>query len=537
MTPTRSSSAATPSAPPSPPGLSRRTFLRRAAGLAGMGLSLPGELVAEALLLDPHAPLPRPRRAVDPVRVRGRVVSGGRGLARVGVTDGLRVVETDGEGRFELPSDTGRDFVACSLPAGHRIPRGGTGTARFYHPLRPDGRGEMDALFELQPLEGPGERPDECHALLLLPDIQTQDAWEMTRFHELSVPDVAATAQALGDRPVFGVAAGDIMFDDLSLYPEYERGVSRIGVPFFQVVGNHDLDFDGRTDEASTATFSERFGPRYYSFDRGAVHYVVLDDVLWHGAGYLGYLERDQLTWLAADLARVEAGRPVVVVTHIPVVGTRHWREGERSPDPSGSINNREALARLLEPYAAHVLSGHTHENDHNRGMGFHEHVSGTVCGAWWSGPICGDGTPHGYSVYEVDGEQIRWRYKATGHPADHQMRAYRPGSDPAAPRELLVNAWDADEDWTVDWYEDGERRGRMARRIGYDPVSLRIHAGDELPPRRSWVDPYPRWMYHAPASSDAREIRVEATDGAGRRHTAVAAPVPAEMTAWEETD
>lgn len=521
--------------PAAPPAMDRRSFLVRAAGLA-TGLALPGELRAERILADPYALLPVGRRAGEPVRVRGRVVSGGRGLPRVGISDGLRVVETDAEGRFELVSDTAREFVSCSLPSGHGIPLNETGTARFYRPLLPDGRGEMDALFELEPLAGPGERPDERHTMLLLPDIQTQDAWEMARFHELSVPDVAATVREQGGRHVFGVAAGDIMFDDLSLYPEYERGVRRMGAPFFQVVGNHDLDFPGRTDEASTRTFGRHFGPRYYSFDRGAVHYVVLDDVLWHGAGYIGYLERDQLTWLEADLARVEAGRPVVVVTHIPLVGTRHWREGERSPRISGSVTNREALARLLEPFQAHVLSGHTHENDHSWGLGFHEHVSGTVCGAWWSGPICGDGTPHGYSVYEVDGEEVRWRYKSTGHPAGHQMRAYRPGADPAAPMELLVNAWDADDRWTLVWYEDGERRGRLARRIAYDPVSLRIHAGDELPPRRSWVDPYPRWIHHAPASPDAGEIRVEATDRFGRTYTAVAGPVPEEMEGWVET-
>ena len=51
--------------------------------------------------------------------------------------------------------------------------------------------------------------------------------------------------------------------------------------------------------------------------------------------------------------------------------------------------------------------------------------------------------------------------------------------------QELVANVWDADEAWTVVWYEDGERRGPMARRIGFDPVSLRIHPGDELPPRR----------------------------------------------------
>ena len=53
----------------------------------------------------------------------------------------------------------------------------------------------------------------------------------------------AATAEGvgalavLGDVETFGIAVGDIMYDDLTLYPEYERAVQRVGVPFFQVVG------------------------------------------------------------------------------------------------------------------------------------------------------------------------------------------------------------------------------------------------------------------------------------------------------------
>jgi hypothetical protein len=205
---------------------------------------------------------------------------------------------------------------------------------------------------------------------------------------------------------MFGIGCGDLMFDNLSLFPEYERAVQGMGVPFFQVVGNHDLNFEGRTDEASVQTFMKHFGPEYYSFNRGAVHYVVLNDVFWHGAGYIGYLTADQLAWLEADLAGVEPGSPVVVALHIPALGTHFRRVGERRPNVGGAVQNREALYRLLEPYKAHVLSGHTHESEHVFEGGVHEHVHGTVCGAWWSGPICYDGTPNGYGVYEVRGRR-----------------------------------------------------------------------------------------------------------------------------------
>ena len=494
-----------------PSNLSRRSFVEITAA-STVGLMLP------AVLRDPYRPHGRLADTDRPVRVRGRVTSDGSGLARVAVSDGRSVVETAADGSYELLSTVDRPFVMISLPSGHSVPTHPTGTARLYHPMRRDRSGEMQASFELEPLAA----GDADHAVLLLADIQTQNAQEMQWFHEQTVPDVLGTLQGLGDRPAVGIACGDIMYDNLALYPDYERGVERMGVPFFQVVGNHDLDFDGRTDEASCDTFSRHFGPRYYSFDRGVVHYAVLDDVFWHGAGYIGYLDADQLAWLVADLARIEPGRPVVVAQHIPALGTGHLRRGESRPGLSVSVANRDVLYRLLEPFQAHILVGHTHEHDHVFEHGVHELVSGTACGAWWSGPICGDGTPNGYTVLEVTGESLRWRYKATGHAPDHQMRLYPRGSDPNAPDEIVANIWDWDPEWTVVWHDGGDRRGAMARRTGYDPLSAELHAGPDLPPRRTWVEPYPTGhLFYAPVTPDTRDVTVEATDRFGRRYAA----------------
>jgi hypothetical protein len=502
--------------------LGRRDFVQLAA-LGGAAAALPRWLRAGireseySLAMDLGLDLSARTLGVraDPVRVRGVVESGGKGLGSVSVSDGLSVVRTDGNGEFELLSAPGAEFVFVTLPAGMEIPRNSTGTARFYEPLRRDAGGEQSVRISLSP------RPstDDRHALLLLADIQTQNEREMGRFHAESVPDVQATVRELGTVPAFGVSCGDIMYDHLELYPEYERGVSRIGIPFFQVVGNHDLDQEARTDEASTETFSRHFGPRYYSFDRGAVHYVVLDDVFWHGAGYMGYIDGPQLAWLKADLEHVEPGRPVVVCLHIPVLGSGHLREGRDAPELGVAVANREALYRLLEPYAAHILTGHTHENDHGFESGVHEHVAGTVCGAWWSGPICWDGTPNGYAVYEADGQDLSWRYKATGEDRGHQIRAYTAGSDPAAPDEIVANVWGWDPEWSVVWYEDGDRRGAMARRISLDPLSVELHTGPDLPAVRSWVDPVrTRHLFFAPASP-GRQITIEATDRFGRQY------------------
>src|SRR5262245_13001578 len=113
--------------------LSRRSFLRAAS------LAAPGLLIAERVAADPYAPLsPLPFDA-DPVRVRGVVRGNGRGIARVAVSDGLNVVQTDDAGRFELITTADREFVHVSVPAGWRVPTNPTGTARFYAPLSREG--------------------------------------------------------------------------------------------------------------------------------------------------------------------------------------------------------------------------------------------------------------------------------------------------------------------------------------------------------------------------------------------------------------
>jgi hypothetical protein len=488
----------------------RRSFLR-ATGSLTAALSLP-----ERLLADPYGNmgLPPDAAAGPFARIRGSVRAEGRGVAGVGITDGVTTVTTDRDGRYTLLAAPGAQFVSVRLPAGYRVPVHESGTARLHQPIVPDRRGEAEVSFTLERLP----RGDASHAFLLLADPQTENAFEVGRLHAETVPDVQETVTALGDHHVFGVACGDIMFDDLTLYPEYERAVTAMGLPFFQVVGNHDLDFSGRTDETSVATFESRFGRGYYSFDRGEVHYVVLDDVLWFGSDYVGYLDARQLAWLAGDLALVERGRTVVVFLHIPVASTRPERLGSGKAMPGERMQNREALYRLLEPYRAHILSGHTHESEQIHQGGVHEHVHGTVCGAWWSGDICWDGTPNGYGVWEVTGEQLRWRYKATGRPADHRLRLYPRGADPTAPTDLVANVWGWDVGWTVVWYEGADRRGELSRRIGRDPLSVRLHTGPTLPARRTWVEPTPTGhLFYVAVPEVARDLRVEVTDRWGQ--------------------
>lgn len=483
----------------------RRAFLKTSSWAAAAA-ALPADLS----WLTPPDPA-RLQRRVTPVRVRGRVRSAGRGLARVAVSDGQSVVRTDAEGHFELVATDAEPLVFVSLPRGHMVPLQASGAARTYQVVTPSPAGEASVVFDLTPrLDA-----DDRHAFFVLADPQTENEVETGWFHAQTVPDVAAEVRALDGRPAFGVGCGDMMYDHLELFPEYERGVRAIGLPFFQVVGNHDLDMKAYTDEGSTATFRRHFGPTYYSFEMGLVHYVVLDDVHWLGKGYVGYLDERQLQWLAADLALVERGRPVIVFLHIPAFCTLAPRTGLTTPAPWQVVSNRQALYELLAPFKAHLMSGHTHEQEHVFEGGVHEHVHGAVCGAWWTGPVGTDGSPNGYGIYQVDGESLRWRYKATGHPPAHQMRLYPPAA--AAPRLLRANIWNHDPQWTTELIVDGTPRGPLTQATRVDPLSEALHAGPALPARRAWVEPIATAHFFEATLPDGwRDARVRATDRFG---------------------
>ncbi len=78
----------------------------------------------------------------------------------------------------------------------------------------------------------------------------------------------------------------------------------------------------------------------------------------------------------------------------------------------------------MLKPYQAHLLTGHTHYNENRMEDGVYEHIHAAVCSAWWTGPVCEDGTPGGYGVYEIDGNKVSWYYKSVGYAKDFQMKS-----------------------------------------------------------------------------------------------------------------
>ncbi|GAB2465611.1 hypothetical protein GCM10011375_34210 [Hymenobacter qilianensis] len=488
----------------------RRTFLK-AIGLAGLGTTLDWtQAVAR-----PKAPV-RAGKEVSAATLSGRVHAGGQGLAGVAVTDGTTVTLTDARGQYELESSGATEFVYISVPRGYEFPQE-QGVARFYRRKEPV-RGRFKADFELRKLS----RDDTQHNFVVWADPQMISKADAAEFKATAVPDTQKLIASYPAGTLFhGIGCGDLVWDHFELFEDYQQGVAATGIPFFQVIGNHDMDLTARTDEGSADTFRKLFGPTYYSFNRGEIHYVVLDDVFFIGAAkkYIGYLTEQQLAWLEQDLSYVKPGSTVVVSLHIPPTTRQHLRNKEKEESMGGSVANRRELYRLLKPFKTHIMSGHTHFNETLvTEQNVVEHVHGTICGAWWTGPICTDGTPAGYGVYEARGGELKWYYKAIGQERTHQFRMYPKGSLPERPEAVVVNVWNWDPAWKVVWFEDGVRRGDMEQYTGLDPLSVQLHAGPALPAKHKWVDPtLTEHLFVANVTGAAREMRVEVTDRFGQ--------------------
>ena len=192
----------------------------------------------------------------------------GKGVAGVVVSDGLNTVQTDDKGRFVMDTDSESRYVFISTPAGYKsaVLEGETlyykklGVAQKY-----------DFVVEKK------AKDDTNHNLIVIADPQISEADE---FPELAVhaKDIGEFVKTLDGDDVFGLCLGDIVGWDHSLYPEYNRVMSHTGIDFRNVMGNHDMTNYGDRHEGSMRDYENMFGPAWYSFNVGKVHYVVLND-------------------------------------------------------------------------------------------------------------------------------------------------------------------------------------------------------------------------------------------------------------------
>lgn len=447
--------------------------------------------------------------AADAKNIKGTVKDlDGNGVAGVVVSDGLNTVQTDAKGRYTMDTDSESRYLFISTPAGYKSETL-EGKTLYYQKLGV--ARNYDFLVEKK------DKDDTNHNIIVIADPQISEADEFPEL-EVHAKDIGAFVQTLDGDDTFGLCLGDIVGWNHALYPEYNKVMLHAGIQFRNVMGNHDMTNYGDRHEGSMKDYEDTFGPAWYSFNVGKVHYVVLNDNFFIGRDwyYIGYLDKRQLEWLANDLSYVPKGSTVIVSLHIPTTLSEADRNAFTYNDISEIMANKKGLYQLLSPYKTLILSGHMHTgNNQLISDNLMEHNVTGLCGAWWCGPVCCDGAPVGYKIYEIDGDDIRWQYKPSGLSLDHQFKFYVD----AAQHEgyVVANVWDYDPLWKVEYFEDGVKVCDMERFKGQDPYAVECYK-DPSKLKRSWVWALPTEnLFRAKHSPEAKCLEVRVTDRFGR--------------------
>lgn len=236
-----------------------------------------------------------------------RFDKGEKALAGVAVSDGLHVVKTASDGSFTLPGHARERFIFITTPSGYKTDN------RHYVPISP---AVSSYDFGLRPYQGRIGK-DGSHRYLHISDTEIFN----TENQEDWVKNLRAYAAL--EKAAFIIHTGDIC---------YEKGLTEhIGLmntagmdcPVFYAIGNHDLV----KGERGEALFERIYGPVYYSFDAGSVHYIVTP--MAGGDHAPGYSVAEVATWMKNDLAQVPEGKPVIVFNHDLLTYGNTFRYGE----------------------------------------------------------------------------------------------------------------------------------------------------------------------------------------------------------------
>lgn len=369
-----------------------------------------------------------------------------RGIKDVTVSNGQDVVTTDARGRYELPvRDNMNVFV--TQKAGYEVPVDEDNVAQFSYIHLPEGSPDL----EYGGIEPTGDVPEAVNFpmaesaetakseqnCIMGGDVQTYDDEEMEYARKGAFTDLSKRSDYASCGALF---LGDIVGDDLSLYPGIRGLSSMLNGPARFLPGNHDLNLDAESEHRFD-TFRAQLGPDYYSYDVGDMHIVALNSVQ-YGAGekYQGGLGEEQLEWLREDVAQVPNDKKIVLAAHIPLLNF-----GDQSATQH-QVQEVKEIHEIVSGHEAVAFGGHSHTTEVNRAgdsaegwaqtMGVEElpfdHITaGAISGDWYSGRVTEKGFPTalqkdgarpGVLTFESRPEGDRERFTVTGESDSEQM-------------------------------------------------------------------------------------------------------------------
>ena len=356
------------------------------------------------------------------------------------MSNGRDVVLTDQNGRFQLSVDND-DILFVIKPAGYKLPVDKQNLPQFYYKHKPLGSpslkyagtaptGSLPASVDFG-LTRQTERDD--FRVLVFGDPQVYNMDQVDYFQRGIIDDLKGKTKDFS----FGISLGDLVGDNLTLHKAYNSAISQLKLPWHNVMGNHDMNFDAKADSLSDEGFEAEYGPSTYSFNYGKVHFIILDNILYpdprDDASYWGGMRAEQLDFIKNDLKLVPKDHLIVLNHHIHLFGD--FRSGDK-----------QRLFDLLKEFPHTLsLSAHTHMQQQyfhdkkdglNRATPHHEWNVGTTSGDWYTGepnevgiPVgtMRDGTPKGYMFMSFNGNTYTTDYRVAGAPSDYKINLYAP--------------------------------------------------------------------------------------------------------------
>ena len=453
------------------------------------------------------------------------------GIPNVYVSNGVEIVKTDKNGKYSIPiSDDAIIFLI--KPKDWMTPVNELNLPQFYYIHKPYGSPE-NFTFKGVNATGPlpkninfplyAERGKSDFKMIVFGDPQPYNLEEVDFFSENIVSEL------VGIKGVeFGMTMGDIVGDNLDLLNPINQAVSKIGVPWYNVLGNHDVNFQADRDELSDETFERIYGPPNYAFVYGDVHFIVVDNVIMNDPvgdrGYIGGLRPDQIEFVKNYLKLVSRDDLIVLTMHIPLVQHERFRESDQ----------KELFSLLSEFPNTLSISAHSHtqnntffhqESSHWMGEVPHHHFNvGTTSGNWWNGlrdendiplNMMRDGTPNGYSFITFNGTNYIIDWKVSGKPDDYRMNIHTQRGikvDSSSSALVTVNFFNGSEQSELSFRVLGETEWKKMEKVStkdpfYSLIYERFENFNSLKIKEMWQKdpelknkPYPliKRMYEA---------------------------------------
>ncbi|MGV8093103.1 MAG: metallophosphoesterase N-terminal domain-containing protein [Mangrovibacterium sp.] len=255
----------------------RRIFIRTSL-FGGVGLLTSGLLSCkkddtENEPVSPSKPEIDPKPGMD---LYGLITdTEGNPLTGVVVSDGFTCVVTDEKGIYQMKRNEQASIVFYSTPSAYEINITGSSSnaAMFYSALSAATKRYDFTLKKLPQIE-------TDFTLLCIGDPQVTSAADVERFRNETMPDLKAFLNASA-KPCYGLVLGDVTGDHPELFAQMKTLMGSGKMTFFTTIGNHDKTGGDASTPRNAQAFCAVYGPLDYSFNRGNVHFICLDNVVY----------------------------------------------------------------------------------------------------------------------------------------------------------------------------------------------------------------------------------------------------------------